>query len=594
MSQDQKKALGRILLEQRAVNPQDLERVLAQEQRGVPLASRLIEQGLVTEVDALKALSTQRGVPGIDLHQICVKLADLNAIPRDIALVHKLLPVLERQDRIFVAMANPEDKKVLEELEFVTGKRVFAYIALEAVLMKTIRDAYDARDRGESHFVGPACPIDMIRKAGLDPASYGRSNAVAAPTPVAAAPAPFARAAEPARPAPTPTRNAPPAPPPTPPAAPPVRTVAPIPTPSAAPVADNRRSVPVKPPLPRDEPAAPVRRPGAFHVGPTNTESRFRPSTQSMPAVRGEPTPVPDSAVIVDDRMQRVVESQELNEADFGDVSEELSLAAEMPRAPSATPVPPGRKKILVVDDEADIRRLLRKILEEKGHVVVEADRGKLALQLVKVESPDLVVLDAMLPEVHGFDIAKRIRNSSRYGHIPIIMVSAVYRGWRFAQDAKQSYGVDAYIEKPFKVQEVLETVERALRTKRGGVDPEVMNAEAERLLKDGVEAYKAGDYERATDLLQRGVQIDPLAYRLRYHLGLLLGKRGLLYDAIEQLERAVQMQSEHFASIKNLAILYQQAGFRNKALEAWERALTIAPDEDTKKAIKEHIVSIL
>jgi len=305
-----------------------------------------------------------------------------------------------------------------------------------------------------------------------------------------------------------------------------------------------------------------------------------------MPATR--------QAIIVDAKMEKVAQSQ-VNEADFGDVAEELSTAGELPRAPTRTPVPEGRKKILVVDDEADIRKLIVKVLRDRGHVVVEADRGKLALQLVKLESPDLVVLDAMLPEVHGFDIAKRIRGSSRYGHIPIVMVSAVYRGWRIAQDVKQAYGVDAYIEKPFKVQELIDTVEKALRTSRAPeVNPEEMSGESERLLREGVDAYKRSDYEKATELLIKGVQIDPFAYRLRFHLGLLYGKRGMLYDAIEQLERACQIQSTHFPSVKNLAILYQQAGFRNRAIEAWERALTIAPDDATRAAIKDHIVSLL
>lgn len=191
MSQEPKKVLGKILLEQQAVRQQDLERVAAQGQPGgPPLASRLIEAGVVSELDALKALSTQRGVPGIDLHQICIKLVDLATIPREIALVHKLLPVLDRPDRIFIAMANPEDKKVIEEIEFVTGKRVFAYIALESTLLRTIREAYDARDRGDGHYVGPTCPAEVLRKAGLDPAAFGRQDAPPQVPPAPAMPPP--------------------------------------------------------------------------------------------------------------------------------------------------------------------------------------------------------------------------------------------------------------------------------------------------------------------------------------------------------------------------------------------------------------------
>ncbi|MFO0552097.1 MAG: response regulator [Polyangiaceae bacterium] len=629
MSQDEKKALGRILLEQRAIRPEDLERVLSQQRPGdPPLATKLIEEGLVTELEALRALSAQRGVPGIDLHQICIKLSDLSTIPRDIAQVHKLLPVLERPDRIFVAMANPEDKKILEELEFVTGKRVFAYIALEGLLKKTLNEAYDARDRGQSHYVGVACPADVLRRAGLDPAAFGRLEDTATPVAPVATPAPAPAAPAPA-PAPAPPSQpqaqAAPAPPPaasaggrpgtTRPQPPtPMGLRPPEPGKSNAPPALRAPSTLPRPPapkvsIPREDgsgPTTPSNRPAPmFRNEPTNTENRFRPSVSGMAAVK--------NPVIVDERMQQASQAH-FDEADFGDIAEELNLTVGGASAggattaparttaaepapdpePQPTPVPDGAKKILVVDDEADIRRLIRRVLEERGHVVVEADRGRLALQLVKSESPDLVVLDAMLPEVHGFDIAKRIRNSSRYGHIPIVMVSAVYRGWRFAQDAKQSYGVDAYIEKPFRVQELVDVIEKALNARRVAADPEAMNASAENLLREGVEAYKAGDLEGATTLLLQGVQIDPLAYRLRYQLGLLYGKRGMLYDAIEQLERAVQLKANHFGSIKNLAILYQQAGFRNKALEAWERALGIAPDDETRQAIKEHIVSML
>ena len=77
---------------------------------------------------------------------------------------------------------------------------------------------------------------------------------------------------------------------------------------------------------------------------------------------------------------------------------------------------------------------------------------------------PDLIILDAMLPELHGFDIARRIKGSAKYGHIPIIMVSAVYRGWRIAEDLKQNYGIEEYIEKPFRIADVLEAVQRLAR----------------------------------------------------------------------------------------------------------------------------------
>jgi DNA-binding response OmpR family regulator len=315
-------------------------------------------------------------------------------------------------------------------------------------------------------------------------------------------------------------------------------------------------------------------------------ERRFRPSSAGIPAQ--------NQHVVVDDRMSKLVDT-EVHDADFGDLAADLSVVGELPTGPSPShELARGKKKILIVDDEQEIRRLLRRVLEERGYFVVEADRGRAALQVLKAESPDLIILDAMLPEIHGFDIARRIRGSTRYGHVPIIMVSAVYRGWRIAEDVKSNYGVDFYIEKPFRVADVVAAVQSGLESRKEQVDPERINKDAEKLLNDGVAAYKAGDLDKATELLEAGTRLDPLAYRLRFHLGLLYGKRGQVYDAIQQLERAVEIQSKHFASVKNLAILYQQAGFKNKAVETWQRALTIAPDEETRKVIKEHLVGLL
>ena len=90
------------------------------------------------------------------------------------------------------------------------------------------------------------------------------------------------------------------------------------------------------------------------------------------------------------------------------------------------------------------------------------------------------------------------------------------------------------------------------------------------------------------------GIGPDPLASRLHFHLGLLYGKQGNLYDAIQQLETAVDLSRRHFPGLKNLAVLYQKAGFRNKAIETWERALAVAPDEPTRQSIKEHLLGLL
>ena len=490
-----KKQIGKILLRQRALSPEQLDRALS-EQKGGRLASQLAADGTISDVAALKALSEQHGIPGIDLTQICLKLDDLELLPREIAEKHLILPVLVRDDRLFIAMANPREKKVIDELEFVTGKKVYPYVALDAALAHVIEEAYGRKARGDAYYVGPNCPAEVLAKLNLDSDGAALSS----------------------------------------------------------------------------EPSGPL------DFGALPQGSR----------------PMDAPGLVVDDNASEISRSEDIEESEFGETSRELSVVAELPGEGPPVAADDGAKTILIIDDEAEIRKMLSRLLSHKGYRVLEAERGHQALRMVKEYAPDLIVLDAMLPEVHGFEIARRIKGSQRYGHIPIIMVSAVYRGWRYAEDLKQTCGVDHFIEKPFKISEVVAAVEACLIPGKGDIERPDVTGEAEEALNAGVAAYKAGRLDEAIGHLARGVGIDPLAYRLHFHLGLLYGKKGQVYDAISELETAVKINSQHFAAVKNLAILYQKAGFRNKAVETWERALTLAADEPTRASIKEHLLNLL
>ena len=69
-------------------------------------------------------------------------------------------------------MADPNEKRVVDELEFVTGKKVYPYIAVHSTLVKTISAAYEAKARGESHYLGPRVPQETLRQLGLAPAAH--------------------------------------------------------------------------------------------------------------------------------------------------------------------------------------------------------------------------------------------------------------------------------------------------------------------------------------------------------------------------------------------------------------------------------------
>ncbi|MGH7440836.1 MAG: hypothetical protein ACRENE_34585, partial [Polyangiaceae bacterium] len=130
-----KRQLGRILLRRKMVSPAELEAALANQRRSptpVPLASHLVEEGVVAEDAALLALSEQSGVAAVDVTQAVVPLAHLSCIPRAAAEALQVLPLSVESDAVVLAMAHPSDRKAIDEVEFVTGKAVRPRVALQA------------------------------------------------------------------------------------------------------------------------------------------------------------------------------------------------------------------------------------------------------------------------------------------------------------------------------------------------------------------------------------------------------------------------------------------------------------------------------
>jgi two-component system, OmpR family, alkaline phosphatase synthesis response regulator PhoP len=124
-------------------------------------------------------------------------------------------------------------------------------------------------------------------------------------------------------------------------------------------------------------------------------------------------------------------------------------------------------RKILAVDDEKHIVRLVQVNLERQGYEVVTANDGREALQKVEEERPDLVVLDVMMPYMDGFEVLQNMRRNPATRDIPVIMLTAkaqdadVFKGWQS--------GVDCYLTKPFNPMELLSFVKRIFDSSDGG-----------------------------------------------------------------------------------------------------------------------------
>jgi two-component system alkaline phosphatase synthesis response regulator PhoP len=118
--------------------------------------------------------------------------------------------------------------------------------------------------------------------------------------------------------------------------------------------------------------------------------------------------------------------------------------------------------RILIVDDEKDIVDLVAYNLEKEGYETLKALDGEKALQLVRTKTPDLVVLDLMLPGIQGLEVCKRIRKDPETASIPIIMLTA--KGAEIDKIVGLEVGADDYITKPFSVKELLARIKAVLR----------------------------------------------------------------------------------------------------------------------------------
>ncbi len=120
------------------------------------------------------------------------------------------------------------------------------------------------------------------------------------------------------------------------------------------------------------------------------------------------------------------------------------------------------KKTILVVDDEKNIRDLLVFNLQNEGYNTLEAEDGLQAVDIALKESPDLILLDVMLPKLDGKSVCKKLRYSLNMSNIPILMISA--KDSETDKIVGLEIGADDYITKPFQIREVIARVKANLR----------------------------------------------------------------------------------------------------------------------------------
>ncbi|MFT4097648.1 MAG: phosphate regulon transcriptional regulator PhoB [Rhodoblastus sp.] len=178
--------------------------------------------------------------------------------------------------------------------------------------------------------------------------------------------------------------------------------------------------------------------------------------------------------------------------------------------------------RVLVVEDEQALALLLSYNLEAEGYVVERAERGDEAETLIAEATPDLVILDWMLPGVSGLEICRRLRARDETRDLPIIMLTA--RGEEAERVRGLSVGADDYVVKPFSVPELMARVRSLLR-----------RAKPERIAN----RLKAGDIDldRETRRVRRAgrdIHLGPTEFRL---LEFLLEKPGRVFSRAQLLD---------------------------------------------------------
>jgi two-component system KDP operon response regulator KdpE len=165
------------------------------------------------------------------------------------------------------------------------------------------------------------------------------------------------------------------------------------------------------------------------------------------------------------------------------------------------------RYKILAVDDEQRMVRFIQLNLEQDGFQVITAYNGKEALEQVRTQLPDLILLDIMMPDINGFEVLKKIREVS---NVPVIMLTA--KGEEDDRIQGLELGADDYITKPFSPRELVSRIRAVLRRTKA-------------FQEDQVDLIKVDD-RLTIDFSRREVWVDgekadlrPTEYRLLYHL---------------------------------------------------------------------------
>ena len=471
-------------------------RALAAAQDG-DLASAALRLGLASEPALARALADLHGCPAVDFTKSVVPVANLDVVTPVFCRQRRVLPVSVGKAELVLAMADPGDYALADELRFVTGRSVLRYAAVPAAMERVLDGLVREKHRGALAWRGPSAPA--------------------------------------------------------------------LPDPAAAWV-------------------------GVVHP------ARKPESSLDLPEITSEMVIVG----VADDVARAATPFDAPTPARRQRIAPEPASGGSAPGAPAPDPTATVRlhgvgagRVVLVADAAAEAREELAELASRLGATILQAANGRAALDIVRDARPDLVVADAMLPGMAGFEVCRAVKGDPVLRPTRVVLTSAVHRG-TVAADAKIAFGADAFLEKPLRQDEALRVLKLLLVGPAGDPAEQSTRAAAAAAWKEGARHLQAGRLDEALVRLRDAAAKDDLSAEAHYYLGHALARQGLLFEAASSFARAAELRPDVDASHQVLAMAYEQLGFQKSAREAWARAIEACRDEPRKRAMQTRLMRLL
>jgi CheY-like chemotaxis protein len=248
---------------------------------------------------------------------------------------------------------------------------------------------------------------------------------------------------------------------------------------------------------------------------------------------------------------------------------------------------------VLVADAVPETRDEAAAAVKKQGATCLQAANGKAALDLIREARPELVILDAMLPMMPGFEVCRAVKGDPVLRPTRVVLSSAIHRG-TVAADAKIAFGADAFLEKPYRPDELNRTLKLLLLGPAGDPAAVAARAVAATAWREGAKLLQAGRVDEAVSLLREAAVKDDLSAEAHYYLGHALARQGMLFEAAAAFSRASELRPDVPEAHEVLAMTYEQLGFQQSAREAWARAVETSKDEKRKRAMQERLMRLL